>query len=130
MREIKFRSWLGGVIHPIWYTIDPEQNERLNKGIILMQYTGLKDKNGKGRWSKEIYEGDIVGIIKSGKNFVGEKYVIKYQEEWASFIADQGEGGGLLFLAKDGKWTDGERLLAVEVEVIGNIYENPELLKS
>ena len=85
-----------------------------NGAVVIMQYTGLKDKNGK-----EIYEGDICETVTySGKPF-GTIDVVKFS------------GGAF-------KLTDIEdALLPIplddsdiqSVEVIGNIYENPELLE-
>jgi uncharacterized phage protein (TIGR01671 family) len=72
----------------------------------LMQFTGLKDKNGK-----EIYEGDIVqrGIITFSRGkFVGQYY---------------GSNGNLYEEWEDDLYQENN------IEVIGNIYENPELLK-
>ena len=64
--------------------------------VVLMQYIGLKDKNGK-----EIYEGDIV------KNRDGQIYEIEFK-----------------FNSFNGKYM----VDFWELEVIGNIWENPELL--
>lgn len=66
-----------------------------------MQYTGLKDKNGK-----LIYEGDI---ISRGE----DRGVIKYDDETASYYI---------------RWKESETFIE-DCEVIGNIYENPELLE-
>lgn len=74
---------------------------------ILMQYTGIKDKNGK-----KIYEGDIVQQrrVWDGVTVRGEVIFKR-----GMFVVRRGEQDYLL---------DEET-----AEVIGNIYENPELLK-
>jgi hypothetical protein len=79
----------------------------------LMQYTGLKDKNGK-----EIYEGDIVRIPGGYQGDYHEREkisVVKWEDE------DTAEIGFYLNLPECVHWK--------HLEVIGNIYENPELLK-
>ena len=78
---------------------------------ILMQFTGLKDKNGK-----EIYEGDIV------KN-KSELYKVKFACGAFGVINIENDMDASPFCS-GGKW---EKWLK-EIEVIGNIYENPELL--
>lgn len=78
----------------------------------LMQSTGLKDKNGK-----EIFEGDIV-------DFKGRKAIIKWHGAFASFIyrfIDEPQ-------ERKPKW-DPLFLAYLKLEIIGNIYENPELLE-
>lgn len=134
-REIKFRAWniKYKEMHS-WEELlklkEDETKERGNKtyycyysslfqSIItsknlaekyeLMQDTGLKDKNGK-----EIYEGDIL------KNINTEQIIyIKYNESRAGFSAYNNGGHELMF---------GFYRVTVAFEVIGNIFENKELL--
>ncbi|HBF8910347.1 TPA: YopX family protein [Clostridioides difficile] len=80
-----------------------------NENFEVMIYTGLKDCI-----RKEIYEGDIVSYILSFEEFIGE---VKFEEGF--FVIDNemlGENVGLF------------HEIAV-VKVIGNIYENPEMLE-
>jgi len=79
--------------------------------VIIMQYTGLKDKNGK-----EIYEGDIVKYqYDEGDGFRWNTEIITWMDNltgWFPIVVGYHSG----FSMKD-------------LEIIGNIYENPELLK-
>ena len=79
------------------------------KEIILMQYTGLKDKNGK-----EIYEGDILLYNNNSKSTVWYKngaFVRSYKNSNVYLMYDSFINNGCL----------------CDYEVIGNIYENPEV---
>ena len=75
--------------------------------VLPLQFTGLTDKNGV-----EIYEGDIFRDENDGV------WPVEWSEIYAAFVV--GAGGDALF----GNWKDGDNL-----EVIGNIMENPELVK-
>jgi uncharacterized phage protein (TIGR01671 family) len=119
MREIKFRAWKTQCqcnciwswerLQKIRYG-KPENNIFNDPDYILMQYTGLKDKNGK-----EIYEGDIlkhVGSVCAGTGICKVTF-----NTCAHFVMNEVKDGYEFYI--DGK----------DEEVIGNIYENPELLK-
>ena len=96
-----------------------DETYRFTKGQFeLMQYTGLKDKNGK-----EIYEGDIVSLKYLYDKRTTDKGQVVWREDKASF--------GLKSLK--GLTNEVYELYKVtaehNLEIIGNIYENPELLK-
>ncbi len=119
MREIKFRAWdkqNRRMFIPVEIIFDEETGKRLDvresgglsdnwRDAYLMQFTGLKDKNGK-----EIYEGDIVLM---GEN--GSTYKVEWFGEDARFVLMIDNKPNLI---PEAKW----------LKVIGNIYENLELL--
>lgn len=113
MREIKFRAWDKKANHMVcWEDISRtnilgmlvNNNNRDDSRGILMQFTGLLDKQGV-----EIYEGDIlkdydqdyIGVV----SFQDGAFIVTWENEFCNAFEWSGE------------------------EVIGNIYENPELLQ-
>ncbi len=129
MREIKFRAWdkLNKIMHydvsfiksgdegndwilfisdkrPLNNKPSPLDDPFFSQQIKLMQYTGLKDKNGK-----EIWEGNVV-------QYENQIYQITYDIREACFcLLNMNDNFRIIF--------------RMELEVIGNIYENPNLLK-
>lgn len=114
MREIKFRAWINGEMEtsPRIPFPNSESNIPVNdlfdlrsrmygKPINWMRYTGFKDKNGK-----EIYEGDIVKQLGNDWGEIFEVPQIDFLDGWTKLS------------------------LSEPFEVIGNIYENPNLLKT
>ena len=83
---------------------------RRSKFDFRGRFTGLKDKNGK-----EIYEGDIILIDKENQI----KGQVKYSEKYASFIITNTNSIA----------DEAENLSDYEVEILGNIYENKDLLE-
>jgi uncharacterized phage protein (TIGR01671 family) len=120
MREIKFRAWYNDVKKMrYFYLYDYEIIEQiyLHNNSEEMEYTGLNDKNGK-----EIYEGDIVKAKRKVHNW--ETYEDKNTiRECVNYITYCEDRFGVMGYACDGLKTWDE------IEVIGNIYENPELLE-
>lgn len=119
MREIKFRAWYK---NKIWYMPDTMKDgkhspisqfwewvcckkPKSNEDVFIMQFTDLLDKNGK-----EIYENDICKV-KGGwsGNVITEMYYLYNHHFWVE-VEDNIEQGATY-------------------EIIGNIYENPELLE-
>jgi len=76
VREIKFRAWDGEHILLPFYSLEDLAYRSLlfeNKNLIWMQYTGIKDKNGK-----EIFEGDIIYLAGYGDYFVEFPFIELY----------------------------------------------------
>lgn len=124
MREFKFRAWdtekqeiaTVNFIGLNDYEVGMEDEEcrrwRATYPYVcrLMQYTNLKDKNGK-----EIYEGDILKVkVDDGEANLYVKYT-----------------NGEYRVVNEGKWEDSlyAYMYFGDVEVVGNIYENEDLLK-
>ena len=139
MREIKFRVWDGRKFYspePIKYkgkpALDPNGDKiKLlashwsyvpNTQYIWQHYTGLKDDNGK-----EIYEGDILDSIESTEVFYPNRMVVEYHGIAFAFVGktkrDQPPRSEYTFDTVTN--SDIETYPAI---VIGNIYENPELI--
>ncbi len=132
MRQIKFRAWDGEFMIE-WENLQEINLQELSMGVIIdsptdgeqlkikiMQYTGLKDKEGK-----EIYEGDVVKWRDKGNIFDSE-----YEDclSWVTFKyarwhAEPIKVKGLRYF----QFTNYNE--TEDCEIIGNIYENPELLK-
>jgi uncharacterized phage protein (TIGR01671 family) len=111
VREIKFRAWdkeKKRMSTMYGFSLGIQGNITADYGNVLMQYTGLHDKNGT-----EIFEGDIV-VDKEN----GELLQVKWNRgAWECWKCEYDDYIDLLFELNN------------YIEVIGNIYQNPELLE-
>nr|DAL74423.1 MAG TPA: YopX protein [Caudoviricetes sp.] len=129
-REIKFRAYSSHnhKMYPVsdiewdadgrmWVTADDGKNgiELIDDEAHLMQYTGLHDKNGR-----EIYEGDIIVAHPKMKYEIPKIGVVQYGDYRPMFQYKLVDGEEYSIWNNDVNRT---------YEVIGNIFENPELLE-
>jgi len=119
MREIKFRAWdgerikevtgVGWIDNEIDYIMTPKYSGPASD-FKLMQYTGLKDKNGR-----EIYEGDIVKY----------PHIVGFDDIWKVEFSN----GSFVIRETIVKISLRELAHKNNLEIIGNIYESPGLLE-
>ena len=121
MRPIKFRAWCNQKMFEPFDLMDlKEPIDYWHDGTILMQFTGLHDKNGK-----EIYESDIV-------RFQHHKPSVCVWSGWGWGWEVNTPKGKRVYESGVGQFRQDEfdadyRLNSAEI--IGNIYESPELVK-
>lgn len=119
-REIKFRAWdkrhnSMEYINDLYWFEENGIHDFNDDNYIFMQNTGLKDKNGK-----EIYDSDIVKVTWGSGKIVF--YEVKYCESL-----------GYHYL-RDTKNKEDDDIICIydysQMDVIGNVFDNPELLKN
>jgi uncharacterized phage protein (TIGR01671 family) len=133
MRDIKFRAWDGQQM------VSPEYIDRNGKAhwkadsiptisSIVMQFTGLHDKTGK-----EIYEGDIIRQMGTDWDRDSDPNDPEYEKEpQKEIMRDIVSLDRFRFWLQNESfgWEGEDRIEPSDCEVIGNIYENPDLLEA
>lgn len=131
-REIKFRQFFEGKFHYWGYVkegefIAPLSTSEAQK-VESQQFTGLKDKNGN-----EIYDGDVLKLFIPSL-MTDEETDMSFSSPSVEIATVQWDEDGSRWkftfsTGWEGFRTSSTKEKAKKVEVIGNIYENPELLK-
>ena len=133
-RQLKFRAWdklakqftypdkgyQGHYVLTLNGQFQNFQNGSGGEEYVVQQFTGLKDKNGK-----EIYEGDIIerkALTKTENHSYNycHCYEVIYSTDEASYILKYGSGDDYVYLSD----------FIDNLEIIGNTFENSELLKN
>ncbi|EFL6835091.1 hypothetical protein HIX75_001545 [Listeria monocytogenes] len=129
MREIEFRAWDKEVkemdynpsVIEIWQNKPINEQFRLEseEKLIWMQYTGLKDKNGK-----KIFEGDIVAFSEDDFHVFNSQVEYFLEDGYPAFDIKVPS----TYYFDSNVFSEVSMSGLYEIEVIGNIHENPEIL--
>lgn len=126
-RELKFRAWdvkenkmyhefMGMDCHGEWIQLADQFYISGDDNFKLMQFTGLKDKEGK-----EIYEGDILEATRQ----THEKQPLRDGNRYSKVVFEDGA-----FMASQSVQLNSKKIYTHGYAVIGNVFTTPELLKT
>ena len=117
MREYKFRAWdkiHNEMIEWEQYKDEMVSNDFWDKNLVVMEWTGLTDKN-----SKDIYTGDVFTVTQGCNNSIDGKFIVRLGRSDGSYLGFGINNRSVISLNNSN----------VALTVIGNIFENKELLE-
>ena len=128
-KRIDNGEWIQGYLYGIWekrYILWGMTNNIPTMIEVdpttICQCTGLKDKNGKLIWENDVVKATVRQNSLCQSSSYSDFYQISYQEKYCYFYLKK-KNNNLLF---DGNWS----YYLKTIEVIGNVFDNPELLES
>lgn len=128
-KELEFRAWDGEEMHYEWLVIKQDRGFVVPTTLAkaaknVMQFTGLYDVK-----HKKVFEGDIVrrSCMAKGCSII-HVGVVKYSADWCMFCLDENPSENFNGYLPPLAYGDPFRGVILGVEIVGNIYENPEAL--
>lgn len=114
MYDEKYRAWVKDPVFIYPFTDVAKQ------GIVIQQFTGLKDKNGK-----EIYEGDYLNFSTDNTHPLGDADII----EWKNQVVHYDEEKACFFFGYKYEFQILDKIMPETLEIVGNIFDTPDLIE-
>ena len=115
MYDEKYGTWFRG-LGPLLYANEP----LVKQGYTIQQFTGLKDKN-----EKDIYEGDYINFSVDYSHPLGDRDIV----DWKNQVVHYDEKLAGFFFGYKHEFQIMDNVMTETLEVVGNIFDNPELIE-